>query len=82
MDSDEKNITIKYNEFDIPIKIVDDYEKTLEIIRKSLYLKKEEEQDLIIFFHDEDGDKIKLTEENFDDAYESNEWEKKKKNNW
>ena len=74
MDSDGKNITLKYNEFDIPIKIVDDYEKTLEIIRKSLYLKKEEEQDLIIFFHDEDGDKIKLTEENFDDAYESNEW--------
>ena len=44
--------------------------------------KKLEEQDLIIYFHDEEGDKIKLTEENFDDAYESNEWEVKKKNNW
>ena len=81
MDSDGKNITLKYNEYDITIKIVDDHKKTLEIIRKSLYLKKEEEQDLIIFFHDEDGDKIKLTEKNFDDAYESNEWEVKKKTN-
>ena len=79
MDSDGKNITLKYNEYDIPIKIVDDYEKTIEIIMKSLYLKKEEVLALKIFFHDEDDDKVPLTEKNFDDAYESNEWEVKKK---
>ena len=81
MDSDGKNITLKYNEYDIPIKIVDDYEKTIEIIMKSLYLKKEEVLALKIFFHDEDDDKVPLTEKNFDDAYESNEWEVKKKTN-
>ena len=38
MDSDKKDITLKYNDFEIPIKIVNDYDKSMEIIRKSLYL--------------------------------------------
>lgn len=79
MDSDKKDITLKYNDFEIPIKIVNDYDKSFEIIRKSLYLTHDDLKKLKFYFYDNEGDSNHLTEDTFDDALESNTWEARRK---
>ena len=79
MDSDKKEITLKHNKFEIPITIENDYDKSFEIIRKALYLTHDDLKKLKFYFLDNDGDSNRLTEDTFEDAYESNTWETERK---
>ena len=79
MDSDKKDITLKYNDFEIPIKIVNDYDKSMEIIRKSLYLTHDDLKKLKFYFYDNEEDSNKITENRLDNESEYNNKEKKRK---
>ena len=69
-----KEITIKYNGYDIQLEINNDYNSTLEIIKKKLYLQDEDLGNIFIYYIDEDNLENELDEDNFDEAYESVNW--------
>ena len=58
---------------------MNDYDKSMEIIRKSLYLTHDDLKKLKFYFYDNEGDSNHLTEDSFDDALESNTWEARRK---
>lgn len=69
-----KTITLKYGEFKVPIKITKNYDETIESIRQSLFLTKEEATKLSFSFLDEYGDENTLFEDTIEDAYEAETW--------
>ena len=74
----EKTITLKYGEFKVPIKITKNYDETIESIRQSLFLTKEEATKLSFSFLDEYGDENTLFEDTIEDAYEAETWKAEK----
>ena len=78
--NDEKTIKIIYESNEIPVAIENNYTNALKSIMLTFNFTQDDMEKIKILFIDSDGDKIRLKEENFEDAYESEIWEISKKN--
>ena len=68
------DITMHYNGFNISIEIKNDYKTIKETIRNKLYLTEEDMESFSIIFVDSEGDRNILDEDNFDEAFNSQDW--------
>jgi len=73
-DLKEKEINLKYNGKVIQVRIQNDYLQTLKSIKLALKLTDDEINKLTISFIDEDGDENMLDEENFEQAFNFDNW--------
>jgi hypothetical protein len=64
-----KDIILKYNGHNIPITITDNYEDTIEIIRKQLYLQEDYLKKYNLTYLDEDDYENELTEDDYDTPF-------------
>ena len=67
-----KSITLKYNGYEIPIEITDNYEETIENIKKKLFLRDKDIKRSEIYYFDEDDLENELNKDDYDEAF-SNE---------
>lgn len=68
------DITMHYNGFNISIEIKNDYKTIKETIRNKLYLTEEDMESFSIIFVDSEGDRNILDEDNFEEAFNSQDW--------
>ena len=73
-DLKEKEINLKYNGKVIQVRIQNDYLQTLKSIKLALKLTDDEMNKLTISFIDEEGDENMLDEENFEQAFNFDNW--------
>ena len=73
-DLKEKEINLKYNGKVIQVRIQNNYLQTLKSIKLALKLTDDEMNKLTISFMDEDGDENMLDEENFEQAFNFDNW--------
>ena len=73
-DLKEKEINLKYNGKVIQVRIQNNYLQTLKSIKLALKLTDDEINKLTISFIDEDGDENMLDEENFEQAFNFDNW--------
>ena len=71
--SNSREITLKYNGYEIPITITDNYKKTMETIKKKLFLQDKDLKRTEIFYFDEDDLENELQEDDYDDAFSNEE---------
>ena len=72
--SEGRQITLHYNGFDdISVEIENDYEKTMEKIRKMLYLTEEDMKKYKLFYYDEDDLECECDEDSYEEAYSNND---------
>lgn len=74
----EKEITLEYNGYNIKIQITDNYEETQKIIMQKVYLQEKDLNKYSLYYHDEENDICDVEEDQFDDAYNSDNWVLKK----
>ncbi len=73
-DLKEKEINLKYNGKVIQVRIQNNYLQTLKSIKLALKLTDDEINKLTISFIDEEGDENMLDEENFEQAFNFDNW--------
>ena len=73
-DLKEKEINLKYDGKVIQVRIQNDYLQTLKSIKLALKLTDDEINKLTISFIDEEGDENMLDEENFEQAFNFDNW--------
>ena len=73
-DLKEKEINLKYNGKVIQVRIQNNYLQTLKSIKLALKLTDDEMNKLTISFIDEEGDENMLDEENFEQAFNFDNW--------
>ena len=69
-----KEIILKYNGFEIPIKISNDLEQCKEEIKKKLYLKDLNSEKWSLFYYDEDEYENDIDEDSIEEAFEAKIW--------
>ena len=69
-----RDITLHHKEFDITIKIKNNFDCITETIRKAIFLTPEEMDKYTIQFQDEEGDYNEISKDNFDEAFNSEYW--------
>ena len=69
-----KEITLEYNGYKIKIEIKNDYESAIDTIKKKLYFIDKDLEKVTIFYFDEDNLENDIDEDSFDEAYESQKW--------
>lgn len=69
-----KEIILKYNGYEIPIKISKDLEQCKEEIKKKLYLKELNPDKFSLFYFDDDGYENDIDEDSIEEAFEAKEW--------
>ena len=72
--STTKEIILKYNDYEIPIKISKDLEECKEGIKKKLYLKDLNSDKWSLFYYDEDEYENDIDEDCMDEAFEAKFW--------
>jgi hypothetical protein len=72
--STTKEIILKYNDYEIPIKISKDFEQCKEEIKKKLYLKDLNSDKWSLFYYDEDEYENDIDEDCMDEAFEAKIW--------
>ena len=72
--STTKEIILKYNDYEIPIKISKDLEECKEEIKKKLYLKDLNSDKWSLFYYDEDEYENDIDEDCIDEAFEAKSW--------
>ena len=70
----EKEITLSHNGYDIKLNITNDYNESIEAIKKKLYFQNEDMDKYSLYYFDEEGDEVDVDEDQFDDAYGSSKW--------
>ena len=71
----EKEITLDYNDYEIKINIKNDYNETMEIIKKKLYFNDKDLEKSSLYYYDEDDDENDIDDEDqFEEAYKSSHW--------
>ena len=71
----EKEITLDYNGYEIKINIKNDYNETIEIIKKKLYFNAQDFEKSSLYYIDEDDDENDIDDEDqFEEAYNSSHW--------
>ena len=73
-DLKEKEINLKYNGKVIQVRIQNNYLQALKSIKLALKLTDDEINKLTISFIDEEGDENMLDEENFEQAFNFDNW--------
>ena len=71
--SNSREITLKYNGYEIPITITDNYKETIKTIKKKLFLQDKDLKRTEIFYFDEDELENDLQEDDYDDAFSNEE---------
>ena len=69
--SDGREITLKYNGYEIPIKLTKNYEETIGNIKKKLFLQDKDLERSEIYYLDEDDYENVLNKDEYDDAFSS-----------
>ena len=72
--STTKEIILKYNDYEIPIKISKDLEQCKEEIKKKLYLKDLNSNKWSLFYYDEDEYENDIDEDSIEEAFEAKIW--------
>ena len=71
----EKEITLDYNDYEIKINIKNDYNETMETIKKKLYFSDKDLEKSSLYYYDEDDDENDIDDEDqFEEAYKSSHW--------
>ena len=72
--SEGKEITLHHNGYEISIKIEEDYNKTIEKIKKKLYFTDKDMEKYQIFYYDEDKLECDFDEDSYEEAYSNEEF--------
>ena len=74
MESEEKEITLFHNGYEIKLKIKKDYEETKNQIKKAIYFQDKDLEKFELFYFDEDGDENNIDEDEFESAFKAEKW--------
>jgi len=74
MASEEKKITLRHNEYEITIKIKNDYEESRNALKKAIYFQDKDLEKFELFYIDEEEDENIIEEDNFEEAFNSSIW--------
>ena len=69
-----KEIILEYNRYKIKLKIKNDYESAIDTIKKTIYFRDKDLENVNIFYLDEDNLENDVDEDSFDEAYYSQKW--------
>ena len=70
----EKEITLSHNGYEIKLNITNDYNESIEAIKKKLYFQNEDMEKYSLYYYDDEGDEVDVDEDQFEDAYGSSKW--------
>ena len=74
MSSKEKKITLKYNDYEIDLKIKNNYEEARNTIKKKLYFQDKDLAKLELYYIDDDNDENNIDIDTFEEAFNSSVW--------
>ena len=74
MSSEEKQITLKHNGYEISLKIKNDYEETKKLLKEKIYFQDKDLEKFELFYIDDEEDENIIDEDNFEEAFESSTW--------
>ena len=74
MSSEEKQITLKHNGYEISLKIKNDYEESKKLLKEKIYFKDEDLEKFELFYIDDEEDENIIDEDNFEEAFNTSTW--------